>query len=1855
MKKGYAFLAILVAFLGFNQVSAQCLTAPFTESFDAGTQPTCVIISATSGGPWDFNGIFWNTSGCSPAPSDHTGNSGFFASMDHSGADAGVIMEFDTIDVSALTSPYLEFYYIMCGSGYTPVNPTYVETYNGASWVTVDTLPSTIGWELFTYDLSANTFGTSLLKVRFRAESGGSGSDFYGDAGVDDISVYELPTCFKNTNLTASSITNNSADLAWVDANGATSWEIEYGLAPLTPGTGTSAVVSSNPQNVVGLTDNSDYEWYVRAICAVGDTAAWSGVSSFRTACNPYTASYTNGFDGTTDPNIDPCWTVINTTNSSGWVNTENSAFDPQRSAPNSIEFYNSGASTGNLLLVSPQFSDLDSSKQIRFWLQNEGSTFYTSDLVVGTMSDPSVDSTFEAWDTIPNALFAFNTWTEFIVPFTGLSNGDKYVAFRHGLNGTFDYIFMDDFTYEAQPSCPQPNSTSLAASNLTSSTADLSWVEVGTATSWQIQYDTAGFTPGTGNLIVTSASPYSLTGLTSNTAYDWYVRSICSAVDTSAWSGPNSFRTPCNPFTAPYSQAFDGTTDPNIDDCWSVLDNTANFGWIRTENSAFDPQRSAPNSIEFYNSSAASGNLLLVSPEFSDFDNAKQIRFWLQNEGSTSYTSDLIVGTVSDPTDPATFTPYDTIPNALFDFNTWTEFVIPFNNYLGTDKYVAFRHGLNSTFDYIFLDDFSYEVIPNCPSPGFLTADSISSDSALLNWTENGVATNWQVEWDTAGFVQGTGNIVTTTTKPIAITGLNPATTYDFYVRAICGPADTSTWSSSSSFTTAIQGPQGFTCTTGNPSVVFSDDLETAGGWTGNIGTGTQVNNWNYRTGGTGSFGTGPNGAHSGSQYVYVETSGSPVGNNVNFISPSIDLSGGSNFAELSFWVHAVGAQIGTLNVGVGTSATGPFTNLWTYSGAIQAAQADPYVNVGVNLDAYVGQTIYVQFNYVTNGSFAGDIALDLISVSTCTSCSAPSNLAASNATLSSVDLAWIENGTATTWEVEYGNPGFTPGTGTKAVVTANPYSLTGLPPSTSYDYYVRSICGPADSSGISPTGSFATLNGIPYSEDFEAFSNGRANQNGWNNVNASDPDWTADNGGTTSGGTGPDVDHTLGTAAGIYIYLETSGGSTGARDTLSSPSIAVGASQNFLTLEYWYHMAGASMGQMQVWVESAGVWDSVATYVGPQHTATSDPWSLGSHIITGYAGQSISLHFIGEKGTSFTGDMAVDDVSLTVAPANNLGITNIVRPVSGCGLSSADSVEVVITNYGAATQSNFNVGYALNGVAVTPETVTDSVASGMSLNYTFAATANLSAAGDYTIDAYTLLAGDSNTSNDSTSKTVSSIALVSSFPYTESFESGQAGWRVTGATTFELGAPVNAIIDTASDGTQAWVTDLDANYLSNEAGAVNSPCFDFTNIVDPIIEMDIWWDAETSWDGAVLQSSIDGGITWQKVGANGDTVNWYNDNSIDGLFGIEPSQEGWTGSPGSLGWVTAKRALDGLGGQSSVQLRVAFGSDGSVVDEGFAFDNVKIYDKPIVIPYYPIGVINKVDTNGVADSLNVEVKTSGTVVGIDLDGNNGLSFTIIDMSTSVQEGINIFNFNDVSNYVVNEGDSIMVWGDIIQFNGLQEVFVDSIRIISTGSPVPAPIIVNSLSESTESKWISLGSNFILLDGNGTGSYNMDATNGTDTITIRVDADTDVNDSLNDIRNTVVPGDTICGMLGIGGQFDNSSPYTSGYQIFPMRYSDITICRLGTAVEERVDNNPALNIYPNPTDGMVTISANNLNSSDARIMVRDISGRILFEDRLNNKSSFSKTIDFSDRANGIYFITIIDGDKTINEKLIKN
>ena len=130
------------------------------------------------------------------------------------------------------------------------------------------------------------------------------------------------------------------------------------------------------------------------------------------------------------------------------------------------------------------------------------------------------------------------------------VSVGDAEYTFSDLESGTLYYVTVqgvcdDDLSPETPvlsfitlPLCPAP--IGLTATDFTASTATLSWTENGTATDWQICLN-----GDESNLIDVTTNPYTLTGLTPETAYIVKLRANCGMGDHSMWSNTVSFTTP--------------------------------------------------------------------------------------------------------------------------------------------------------------------------------------------------------------------------------------------------------------------------------------------------------------------------------------------------------------------------------------------------------------------------------------------------------------------------------------------------------------------------------------------------------------------------------------------------------------------------------------------------------------------------------------------------------------------------------------------------------------------------------------------------------------------------------------------------------------------------------------------------------------------------------------------------------------------------------------------------------------------------------------------------------------------------------------------------------------------------------------------------------------------------------------------------------------------------------------------------------------------------------------------------------------------------------------------------------------
>jgi hypothetical protein len=137
---------------------------------------------------------------------------------------------------------------------------------------------------------------------------------------------------------------------------------------------------------------------------------------------------------------------------------------------------------------------------------------------------------------------------------------------------------------------------------------------------------------------------------------------------------------------------------------------------------------------------------------------------------------------------------------------------------------------------------------------------------------------------------------------------------------------------------------------------------------------------------------------------------------------------------------------------------------------GTTITATSNPFIITG--LTAGISNTITVRALCSPTDSSAYSNPINY-TIPVPVTCPAPTNLTATASSSNTAVVSWIENGTATQWNVTISANGVTANTYT---TTNNPYTITGLSPSTTYNVSVKAVCGANDISAISNTTSFTT-----------------------------------------------------------------------------------------------------------------------------------------------------------------------------------------------------------------------------------------------------------------------------------------------------------------------------------------------------------------------------------------------------------------------------------------------------------------------------------------------------------------------------------------------------------------------------------------------------------------------------------------------------------------------------------------------------------------------------------------------------------------------------------------------------------
>lgn len=1250
------------------------------------------------------------------------------------------------IDLSSLTNPQLTFWCHMFGNAISSLK-TYVDDGSG-TWVLLNTQSGqqqnakADAWKEVVVSLSA--YVNDTVRVKFEADK--TANNTAGDISLDDVNIDNAPNCPKPQDLAIVSKTNSTVTLSWT-SGGASQWNIEYGSPGFTAGTGTYVVANSNPFTITNLTPNTGYEFYVRDSCGTNDVSIWVGPVGDTTDCNPVSAPYVENFDGTNFTiappfgnnlgNIDQCWDREEGTNYGWTAETASPNFGTGPSADNtsgSGKFLYSDALFGFGLTqttntwVTTVLVDLTplTIPELTFWYHMFGNNI--DSLIVDISDGQSWTTELILSGQQQNA--QTDAWKEAVVDISSYANDTIKVRFRAARNTAFGFqsnVAIDDVDIHEQPTCPKPSNLTVNSTGANSIT--LGWTSGG-ATNWQIEYGPSGFIQGGGTVVQVTTNPFTVNNLTPSTTYDFYVRDSCGATDKSDWLGAATAATLCLPVPAPWAENFDGAgwlpgagfgDTGTIANCWD-RNPVANYFWAPGP-PAFQTFNTGPD-VDHTTGSATGGyaytesGFLGFPPPTAPFTatletpsidlsplTVPELSFWYHMFGGGIGDLDVEIDNGSGYTNLQTITGQQQTSGAA----AWLESIIDLSAYAGDTIRLRFT-GTRPTFNQqadVAVDDVDIHEKPSCPKPSALTINSSTVSSVTLGWTTGG-ATNWQIEYGPLGFTSGTGTIVQATTNPFTVPGLNGSTSYDFYVRDSCGASDLSDWTGPIVGTTQcapIPAPwvENFDGSNFVPGAGFADTGTIANCWSRN-----PLANYFWTPGPPAfpSFNTGPDVDHTtGSAtggYVYAESAfGFPPATpplSAIIETPIIDLSP-LTVPELSFWYHMFGVSIGDLEVEI-DNGTG-YTSLQTITGQQQNSGADAWLESIINLSAYAGDTVRLRFTATkpTTGIQA-DVAVDDIDIHEQPACPKPQMLTVTGQSSNSVTLSWTTGG-ATDWQIEYGAPGFSLGSGTIINVTSNPFTVTSLTAQTDYQFYVRDSCGVNDVSPwlgpVSATTDCAPFV-APYTENFDgstfvfaAFGNDPGQIDPcWNRNVTTGYYWKTGQGPTFSGATGPDVDHTTGTATGKYMFAETFGAFSTTQPILTSPNVDLTA----LTtpeLRFWYHMFGASITSLTVEVWDGATWTSVQTITPPQQTANADPWTEQIVGLSAYANDTIKVRFTAAKTGGFASDVAIDDFWIGEAPTcpqpSNIIVSN----------PTDSSIDLSWTSGGA---SNWNIRYRQAGL---------------------------------------------------------------------------------------------------------------------------------------------------------------------------------------------------------------------------------------------------------------------------------------------------------------------------------------------------------------------------------------------------------------------------------------------------------------------------------------------------------------------------------------------------------------------------
>ena len=374
---------------------------------------------------------------------------------------------------------------------------------------------------------------------------------------IDDIEIGSTFNCPQPIDVRMRNVTSVSAELAWDASSEGGQYQV------LLDGAVVDASVSNTHYLITGLAPQQSYTAAVRAVCSDGSLGDLHELD-FTTPCVATGLPIEEDFEtialGETLP---ACWTAV--LNSSNYPRVAQRPTDAH-SGTGVLDFW--GFDGEQSLAQTPRFAFPESGLHIRFW---ESHYYRDSAIVVGLMTDVSDLSTMvPLWVFNGADQWSSSSWSEHEFYIDSLPGADTVCVAFFSINGAS--LDVDDLLVEAMPTCRRPAQP--AVSQLGYDSVTIGWS--GMSDAYQICYGTDSIPSATQTFTQSSNQTITLHGLSGNTTYYAWVRSLCGATDTSEWLYIGSFTTDCTPAPLPYYEPFDGYISMAEASCWSRVD-----GWV--------------------------------------------------------------------------------------------------------------------------------------------------------------------------------------------------------------------------------------------------------------------------------------------------------------------------------------------------------------------------------------------------------------------------------------------------------------------------------------------------------------------------------------------------------------------------------------------------------------------------------------------------------------------------------------------------------------------------------------------------------------------------------------------------------------------------------------------------------------------------------------------------------------------------------------------------------------------------------------------------------------------------------------------------------------------------------------------------------------------------------------------------------------------------------------------------------------------------------------------------------------------------------------------------------------------------